>query len=126
MVALACGAVVVDGFRSEGRLARHPLILESLADAIEGKALLWRVTLTEFARWWRWRVARSWSMVSDRRVDWRDTLSFLNRSPMRSKERPCSGASRSPSLPDGGAGVWRGRGRWFPIGGSTGATPSHS
>jgi hypothetical protein len=25
--------------------------------------LLWRVTLTEFARWWRWRAERRWSLV---------------------------------------------------------------
>ncbi len=35
-----------------------------LADAVAGQPLLWRVTLTEFARWWRWRNGRSWEVVS--------------------------------------------------------------
>ena len=30
---------------------------------MNGDPLLWRVTLTEFARWWRWRAERRWSLV---------------------------------------------------------------
>lgn len=46
----------------ERRLARYPEILAAVASTIEGESLLWRVTLTEFARWWRWRLQRRWSM----------------------------------------------------------------
>ena len=47
----------------ERRLARHPEVLAALASAVNGDPLLWRVTLTEFARWWRWRAERRWSLV---------------------------------------------------------------
>jgi hypothetical protein len=47
----------------ERRLARYPEILSALADAVAGEALVWRVGLTEFARWWRWRGGRAWSLV---------------------------------------------------------------
>ncbi|MBX6315407.1 MAG: hypothetical protein IRY99_21225 [Isosphaeraceae bacterium] len=47
----------------ERRLGRHPEIVAALADAIAGEPLLWRVTLTEFARWWRWRLSRRWAVV---------------------------------------------------------------
>jgi hypothetical protein len=47
----------------ERRLARFPEILAALAQTITGDALLWRVTLTEFARWWRWRSERRWSLA---------------------------------------------------------------
>jgi peptidoglycan/xylan/chitin deacetylase (PgdA/CDA1 family) len=47
----------------EGRLARHPEILDALAEAVAGEDLLWRVTLTEFADWWLWRGQRVWSLV---------------------------------------------------------------
>ena len=46
----------------EGRLGRMPEVLEALAAEVDRHALLWRVTLTEFARWWRWRAGRSWSI----------------------------------------------------------------
>jgi hypothetical protein len=47
----------------ERRLARFPQVLSALDSSIAGDALLWRVTLTEFARWWRWRAGRRWSLV---------------------------------------------------------------
>ena len=47
----------------EGRLGRHPEIVRELAEAVGRESLLWRTTLTEFARWWRWRVERRWSVV---------------------------------------------------------------
>jgi hypothetical protein len=47
----------------ERRLARFPQVLATLDDSIGGDALLWRVTLTEFARWWRWRAGRRWALV---------------------------------------------------------------
>jgi hypothetical protein len=48
----------------ERRLGRFPRVLEALANQVSGNSFLWRVTLTEFARWWRWRGARSWTLVA--------------------------------------------------------------
>ena len=47
----------------ERRLGRFPGVVRALAREVEGQDLLWRTTLTEFARWWRWRSARRWSVV---------------------------------------------------------------
>jgi hypothetical protein len=47
----------------ERRLGRFPEILAALDDATAGDSLLWRVTLTEFAAWWRWRDGRQWSLL---------------------------------------------------------------
>ena len=46
----------------EGRLGRYPAIVAGLADALVGEDLVWRTTLTEFARWWLWRNDRQWSV----------------------------------------------------------------
>jgi hypothetical protein len=46
----------------ERRLGRHPEVLAALEAVISGEPLLWRVTLTEFALWWRWRSERRWSV----------------------------------------------------------------
>ncbi len=35
-----------------------------MADAVAGQPLLWRVTLTEFALWWRWRSSLRWGVVA--------------------------------------------------------------
>ncbi|MFO0956202.1 MAG: hypothetical protein U0800_01910 [Isosphaeraceae bacterium] len=48
----------------EGRLGRYPSILARLAKEVAALDGIWRVTLTEFARWWRWRDGRSWSLVA--------------------------------------------------------------
>lgn len=47
----------------EQRLGRWPEILKNLASAIAGQDLLWRTTMTAFARWWVWRAQRRWSIV---------------------------------------------------------------
>lgn len=47
----------------ERRLGRYPEIVRELARAVDRESLLWRTTLTEFARWWRWRGERRWSVV---------------------------------------------------------------
>ena len=49
----------------EARLGRYPQIVSALADAVEGEELVWRTTLTEFARWWRYRGEQSWSVMMD-------------------------------------------------------------
>jgi hypothetical protein len=47
----------------ERRLGRFPGVVSALAATIAGESLTWRVGLSEFVRWWRWRLARSWSIV---------------------------------------------------------------
>jgi peptidoglycan/xylan/chitin deacetylase (PgdA/CDA1 family) len=47
----------------ERRLGRYPEVLAAIDAAVAGEPLLWRVTLTEFALWWRWRDERRWSVV---------------------------------------------------------------
>lgn len=55
----------------ERRLARFPDVIERLSRAIRASDLTWRVTLTEFARWWTWRSQRRWSLSpkSDGRLE---------------------------------------------------------
>ncbi len=48
----------------ERRLGRHPEIVGRLAAEVARLSLVWRVTLTEFARWWRWRAAQRFTVVS--------------------------------------------------------------
>ena len=48
----------------ERRLGRFPRILATLALEVGREGFLWRTTLTDFARWWRWRGDRRWSVVS--------------------------------------------------------------
>jgi hypothetical protein len=47
----------------ERRLAYLPGVLEGLSEEVSRYDLLWRVTLTEFARWWIWRGTRRWSLI---------------------------------------------------------------
>jgi hypothetical protein len=47
----------------ERRLGRYPQIVRGLAEAVGRESLVWRTTLTAFARWWRWRLDRRWSVV---------------------------------------------------------------
>ena len=47
----------------EGRLGRYPEIVAALAEAVAGDNLVWRTTLTAFARWWRYRLDRRWSVT---------------------------------------------------------------
>jgi hypothetical protein len=47
----------------ERRLGQHPEILAAVADSVAGEPLVWRVTLSEYALWWRWRLQRQWSVV---------------------------------------------------------------
>ena len=48
----------------ERRLGRYPEIIRGLAEAAGRERLVWRTTLTAFARWWRWRNDRRWSVVA--------------------------------------------------------------
>lgn len=47
----------------EGRLGRFPQVVTALADEVASHPNVWRVGLTEFARWWRWRDQRRWSLL---------------------------------------------------------------
>lgn len=47
----------------ERRLGRFPEIVTALADLVADEPMTWRVGLDTFARWWAWRLARSWSLV---------------------------------------------------------------
>lgn len=58
----ACEPAFVYG-HPERRLAQFPEVLAALAASIAGEALVWRVTMTEFAQWWRWRLQRRWSLL---------------------------------------------------------------
>jgi hypothetical protein len=58
----------------ERRLGRFPEVLAALDEATACDTLLWRVTLTEFAEWWRWRDGRRWSLVA--RPDGRFEVQF--------------------------------------------------
>jgi len=55
----------------ERRLGRMPEVLAMLSRAIQRKPLVWRTTLTDLARWWRWRADRRWLVIShdDHRLD---------------------------------------------------------
>lgn len=46
----------------ERRLAHYPEVLEALAREVDRYELVWRATLTDFARWWSWRCRRRWSL----------------------------------------------------------------
>jgi hypothetical protein len=47
----------------ERRLGRMPEILIALHRVLEQHSLVWRATLTELARWWRWRTSRTYLVL---------------------------------------------------------------
>ena len=47
----------------EGRLGRFPQVVTALAREVASQSNIWRVTLSEFARWWRWRDQRRWAIL---------------------------------------------------------------
>ena len=47
----------------ERRLGKMPEILIGLHRVLEGRSLVWRVTMTELARWWRWRTSRKYMVL---------------------------------------------------------------
>ena len=46
----------------ERRLARFPEVLQRLAAGLQQAPKVWRVTLTEFAAWWKFRAEQTWSL----------------------------------------------------------------
>jgi peptidoglycan/xylan/chitin deacetylase (PgdA/CDA1 family) len=47
----------------ERRLGRMPEVMAALTSALGRRPLVWRTTLTEMARWWRWRASRKWLAI---------------------------------------------------------------
>jgi peptidoglycan/xylan/chitin deacetylase (PgdA/CDA1 family) len=47
----------------ERRLGRMPEILIALHRVLEKQSLVWRTTLTDLARWWRWRSGRRYMVL---------------------------------------------------------------
>ncbi len=48
----------------ERRLGRIPEILIALHRLLETQTLVWRTTLSELARWWRWRASRKYIVLA--------------------------------------------------------------
>lgn len=48
----------------ERRLGRMPEVMFALARTLSNRPLVWRTTLTQMARWWRWRASRRWLAIS--------------------------------------------------------------
>ena len=60
---LDAGELAIAYGHPERRLGRMPEVLRILAEAVRSEALVWRTTLSELARWWRWRSERRWVVV---------------------------------------------------------------
>ena len=60
---LDAGELAIAYGHPERRLGRMPEVLRILARAIADKSLVWRVTFSELARWWRWRAHRRWLVI---------------------------------------------------------------
>ncbi|MGC3967137.1 MAG: polysaccharide deacetylase family protein [Pirellulales bacterium] len=46
----------------DGRIGRHPRVLERFLAAVAAKPNVWRTTFTQFAEWWRCRAAVRWQV----------------------------------------------------------------
>jgi hypothetical protein len=68
---LDAGELAIAYGHPERRLGRMPEVLGILARAVAERALVWRVTASELARWWRWRASRRWLVIprEDHRLD---------------------------------------------------------
>lgn len=49
----------------ERRLGRMPQVPRRLGQVLSQEPGVWRTTLTEFAAWWRYRMAQQWSLTAD-------------------------------------------------------------
>lgn len=47
----------------ERRLGRMPEVFRALERVLSSRPFVWRTTLTEMARWWRWRADRTWRAI---------------------------------------------------------------
>jgi peptidoglycan/xylan/chitin deacetylase (PgdA/CDA1 family) len=61
---LDAGELAIAYGHPERRLGRMPEIVAILARAVAARALVWRVTFSELARWWRWRLQRRWMVIA--------------------------------------------------------------
>ena len=71
---LDAGELAVIYGHPERRLGRMPQVMSALAQAIEGRPLVWRATFSDLARWWRWRGERRWIVLP--RADHRLEIQF--------------------------------------------------
>ncbi len=71
---LAAGELAIAYGHPERRLGRIPEVLQPLARAVAECSLVWRVTLSGLARWWRWRAERRWLVIP--REDYRLEIQF--------------------------------------------------
>jgi hypothetical protein len=47
----------------ERRLGKFPSIVSRVAEVANSSNSTWKVSLSQFARWWKWRNSRGWSLV---------------------------------------------------------------
>jgi hypothetical protein len=68
---LAVGEPAIVYGHPERRLGAMPEIVRAIAQTVEDQPLVWRVTLTELAQWWRWRGERRWLAIwrGDQRLE---------------------------------------------------------
>jgi hypothetical protein len=68
---LDAGELAVIYGHPERRLGRMPEIMTAIAEAVDGRPLVWRASFSELARWWRWRAERKWILMprDDDRLD---------------------------------------------------------
>ncbi len=60
---IACGEPALVYGHPERRLGKMPEILIALHRLLERQSLVWRATMTDLARWWRWRSSRRYVVL---------------------------------------------------------------
>jgi peptidoglycan/xylan/chitin deacetylase (PgdA/CDA1 family) len=68
---LGAGELAIAYGHPERRLGRMPEVLRILSQAVDSGSMVWRVTIAELARWWRWRAERRWLVIprEDQRIE---------------------------------------------------------
>ncbi len=68
---IGAGELAVIYGHPERRLGRMPEVLATVARELDGEPLVWRTTMSEMARWWRWRAERRWLVIprDDQRLE---------------------------------------------------------
>jgi hypothetical protein len=68
---IAAGEPAIVYGHPERRLGVMPEVLEAIAQTVRDQPLVWRATLTELARWWKWRGERRWLAIprGERRLE---------------------------------------------------------
>ncbi len=60
---IACGEPALVYGHPERRLGKMPEILIALHRVLQAQSLVWRTSMTELARWWRWRSGRKYMVL---------------------------------------------------------------